>query len=235
VSTLEKAHNLRGLKDGWYVPIDEDKLRPFLLAMFNVDTKAYLKHIVPLLLLKELVHTTPETVTKNLVFDIQLAHKRGKDPNAEYLERPITFNPKKCTDLPLWTKPDNEDWKEDFDPTAPVETEFLEYVLVGALGEAEMERLKRVAGQPKPRKRKTTDVAAEGKAARLPQRQSLILLFQQRRSRGKHPPVKRMLSHPQAHQNQPANLQRSRKHRRRMARPPKQSKNPSQQNQKSQH
>jgi Holliday junction resolvase YEN1 len=162
VSTPEKAHNLRGLKDGWYIPIDEDKLRPFLLAMFNVDTKAYLKHIVPLLLLKELVHTTPETVTKNLVFDIQLAHKRGKDPNAEYLERPITFNPKKCTDLPLWTKPDNEDWKEDFDPTAPVETEFLEYVLVGALGEAEMERLKRVAGQPKPRKRKTTDVAAEG-------------------------------------------------------------------------
>jgi Holliday junction resolvase YEN1 len=135
VSTMEQAHNLRGLKNGWYVPIDKEKLQPFLLAMFNVDTKAYLKHILPLLLVKELVHTTPETVEKNLVFDIQLAHKRGKDPNAEHLERPITFNPKKFTDLPLWTKPDNEDWKEDFDPTAPVETEFLEFVLVGALGE----------------------------------------------------------------------------------------------------
>jgi hypothetical protein len=156
------------LKNGWYVPIDEENLQPFLLAMFNVDTKAYLKHILPLLLVKELVHTTPETVEKNLVFDIQLAHKRGKDPNAEYLERPITFNPKKCTDLPLWTKPDNEDWKEDFDPTAPVETEFLEYVLVGALGETEMQRLKQFASQRKPRKRKTTDAATEETSSQIP-------------------------------------------------------------------
>jgi Holliday junction resolvase YEN1 len=75
VSTPEQAHNLRGLKNGWYVPIDEEKLQPFLLAMFNVNTKAYLKHILPLLLVKELVHTTPQTVEKNLVFEIQLAHK----------------------------------------------------------------------------------------------------------------------------------------------------------------
>jgi Holliday junction resolvase YEN1 len=161
VSTPEQAHNLRGLKNGWYVPINEDKLRPFLLAMFNVDTKAYLKHIVPLLLVKELVHTTPETVEKGLVFDIQLVQKRGRDHDAGCLERSITFNPKKCTNLHLWTKPDNEDWKEDFDPIAPVETEFLEYVLVGALGETKMQRLKQLASQPKPRKRKITDAGTE--------------------------------------------------------------------------
>jgi hypothetical protein len=94
--------------------------------------------------------------------------QREKDPNAEYLERPITFNPKKCTDLPLWTKPDNEDWKEDFDPTAPVETESLEYVLVGALRETEMQRLKQFASQPKPRKRKTTDAATEETSSQIP-------------------------------------------------------------------
>ena len=161
VSTLERATNLRGLKDGWYVPIDEDKLRKFLLPMFNMDTKAYLKHIVPLLLVKELVNTTPETVDKNLVFDLQLVQKRGRDYDAECLERQITFDPKKCTELNLWKKPDNEDWKEDFDPTAPVEAEFLEYILVNALGRTEMDRLKQLANQPKPRKRKTNDATAE--------------------------------------------------------------------------
>ncbi|CAD0111562.1 unnamed protein product [Aureobasidium uvarum] len=112
VSTSEQAHDLRGLKNGWYVPIDEAKLRPFLLAMFNFDTKAYLKHIVPLLLVRELVQTTPETVDKNLVFELDLRQKRGRDHNAECLERQITFNPKKCTELNLWTKPDNEAWAE---------------------------------------------------------------------------------------------------------------------------
>jgi Holliday junction resolvase YEN1 len=147
VSTVEQANNLRGLKDGWYRPINEKKLRPFVLHMFNMDTKQYLKHILPLLLVRELVNTPPETVEKNLVFDIQLVQKRGRDHDADCLERQITFNPKNCTEENLWKKPDNEDWKEDFDPTAPVETEFLEYVLVGALGEIEMQRLKQLASQ----------------------------------------------------------------------------------------
>jgi Holliday junction resolvase YEN1 len=161
VSTVEKANNLRGLQKGWYVLIDEAKLRPFLLATFNFDTKAYLKHILPVQLIKELVQTTPETLDKNRVFDLQLVHKRGRDHDGECLERQITFDPKKCTELNLWTKPDNEDRPESFDPTAPVEAEFLEYILVSALGETEMQRLKQLASQPKPKKRKTADIAFE--------------------------------------------------------------------------
>ena len=168
VATVEQAHSLRGLKDGWNKPIEEKKLREFLLPMFNMDTKAYLKHILPLLLVKELVNTTPDSIDKNLVFDLQLVHKRGRDHDAECLERQITFDPKKCTELNLWNKPDNEDWKEDFDPTAPVEAEFLEYVLVNALREAEMQRLKQVASQPKPKKRKPGDGAAEENPSQTP-------------------------------------------------------------------
>lgn len=161
VSTPEQAHDLRGLKNGWYVPIDEAKLRPFLLHMFNFNTKEYLKHLLPILLTKELIQTTPETLDKNLVFELQMVQKRGRDHTADCLERQVTFNPKKCTELNLWKQPDNEDWPEEFDPTAPVEAELLEYILVNALGEAEMQRLKQLASQPKPRKRKTTDTEIE--------------------------------------------------------------------------
>lgn len=161
VSTLEQANDLRGLKQGWYVPIDESKLRPFLLHMFNFNTKEYLKHILPVLLTKELVQTTPETIDKNLVFELELVQKRGRDHNADCLERQVTFNPKRCTELNLWTKPGNEDWPEGFDPTVPVEAELLGYILSTALGEAEMQRLKQLASQLKPRKRKTTDTDPE--------------------------------------------------------------------------
>jgi hypothetical protein len=161
VSTVEKANNLRGLQKGWYVPIDEAKLQPFLLATFNFDIKAYLKHILPVLLMRELVQTTPETLDRNRVFDLQLVHKRGRDHDAECLERQLTFDPRKCTELNVWTKPDNEDWPEGFDPTAPVETEFLEYILVTALGEPEMQRLKQHASLPKPKKRKTTNTVEQ--------------------------------------------------------------------------
>lgn len=161
VSTPEQASDLRGLKNGWHVPVDEAKLRPFLLQMFNFNTKEYLKHILPILLTKELVQTTPEIIHKNLVFELGLVQKRGRDHDAECLERQITFNPRKCTELNLWTQPGNEDWPESFDPTAHVETELLEYVLVNALGEAEIQRLKQLASQPKPKKRKTTDTEPE--------------------------------------------------------------------------
>ncbi|KAH0365917.1 hypothetical protein KCU65_g5716, partial [Aureobasidium melanogenum] len=161
VSTPEQANDLRGLKNGWYVPIDEAKLRPFLLHMFNFNTKEYLRHILPILLTKELVQTTPETIDKNLVFELQMVQKRGRDHNADCLERQMTFNPKKCTELNLWKQPDDEDWAEGFDPTSPVEAELLEYILVNALGQAEMQRLKQLTSQPKLRKRKTTDTEPE--------------------------------------------------------------------------
>ncbi|KAK5999423.1 hypothetical protein QM012_005548 [Aureobasidium pullulans] len=161
VSTPEQAHDLRGLKNGWYVPIDEAKLRPFLFERFNFNTKDYLKHILPILLTKELVQTNAETIDKNLGFELQLVQKRGRDYDADCLERQITFDPKKCTKLNLWSKPGHEDWPESFDPTPLVEAELPEYILVNALGEAEMQRLKLLASQPKPRKRKNVDAGTE--------------------------------------------------------------------------
>ncbi|KAH0280459.1 hypothetical protein KCU91_g1036, partial [Aureobasidium melanogenum] len=72
-----------------------------------------------------------------------------------------TISPsRKCTELNLWKQPEDEDWPEGFDPTAPVEAELLEYILVNALGEAEMQRLTQLATQPI-RKRKTIEIETE--------------------------------------------------------------------------
>ncbi|CAD0055578.1 unnamed protein product [Aureobasidium pullulans] len=154
VSTVEQANNLRGLKKGWNVPVDEKKLRVFLLERFNFTTREYLKHILPVQLTKELVATTPETVSKNLVFEIELVHKRGRNHDEQCLERQVTFNPKRYTEENCWTQPPNEDWEA---LATKASVEFLDYVLAGALGETEMQRLKQAASQPKPRKRKTQD------------------------------------------------------------------------------
>ncbi|TIA08807.1 hypothetical protein D6C80_09014 [Aureobasidium pullulans] len=171
VSTVEQANDLRGLKKGWNVPVDEKKLRVFLLERFNFTTREYIKHIFPVQLTKELVATTPETVSKNLVFEIELVHKRGRNHDEQCLEPQVKFNPKRCTEENCWTQAPNEDWEAlatkasgTFDPTIPVEVEFLDYVLAGALGETEMQRLKEAASQPKPRKRKTQDSQVEDRS-----------------------------------------------------------------------
>ncbi|THZ35195.1 hypothetical protein D6C90_07439 [Aureobasidium pullulans] len=145
VSTVEQASNLNGLNKGWNVPVDEKKLRVFLLERFNFTTR-----------------------DKNLVFEIELVHKRGRNHDEQCLERQVTFNPKRCTEENCWTQPPNEDWEAlatktggAFDPALHVEVEFLEYVLAGALGETEMRRLKEAASQLKSRKRKTQDSQVE--------------------------------------------------------------------------
>lgn len=76
----------------------EKKLRVFLLERFNFTTREYIEHILPVQSTKELVATTPETVSKNLVFEIELVHKRGRNHDEQCLEPQVTFNPKRCTE-----------------------------------------------------------------------------------------------------------------------------------------
>jgi Holliday junction resolvase YEN1 len=165
VSTPKQANELRGLRKGCNVPIEEsEKLRDFLRAMFNFTSREYIKHILPIMLSRELLHTTPETVSKNLVFQVELVQKRGQDALEAKLERNINFNPRLCTELNLWKQPPTEDWSAfttkagvEFDPTLPVEAELLDYILRTGLGESEMSRLTQAANQPKSRKRKAKD------------------------------------------------------------------------------
>lgn len=171
VSSEEQARDLRGLKKGWTMPVDEPKLRTFLRGRFDFSTREYIKHILPVALTKALVQTPPEGVGNNLVFEIELVHKRGVDPNDACLKRKIAFSPLVCTDLNLNFHPENGDWEEStnkdgvkFDPTVPVEAELLDCVLQQGLGEIEMQRLKQAAMQPKPQKRKNKDSDANTKS-----------------------------------------------------------------------
>lgn len=175
VSTEAECHSLRALKKGWYVPIDEVRLRPFLRERFQFRAKEYIRHVVPVLLVQHLVNNPAPY--DHSQFDINLVHKRGKTAEDYRVERLLTFQPLVCSDLNLSTQPANEDWSiwtykngKSWDPSELVEIEVLDCYLRSALGPAEMERLMAVASQSKSRKRKSVmtddgdhdNVATEG-------------------------------------------------------------------------
>lgn len=165
VSTPEQCHSLRGLQHGWNKEIEEGKLRLFLRQRFGIWTKGYIKHVIPVLLVKALANTASDEVGNNAVFDIKLVPRRGKAAQEATLDRKITFNPQVCTNLDLKTQPDGpdgEDWTKfigkdgiEFDPLMRVETETLDCILERGLGTEVMEVLLEEASQPVSRKRKS--------------------------------------------------------------------------------
>ena len=144
VCAPEQRHELRFSLRGWGDrPIDERKLRSLLRLYFNIQTKAYIKHILPLLLVRTLSQTLSGQEASNKAYDIKIvnARKHTKDgsANESSYERKITFDPKFVTSLDLSVQPDGEegeDWSqfatksnEPFDPMVPVQCEILECVL----------------------------------------------------------------------------------------------------------
>lgn len=170
VSSEEECHNLRGLKKGWHVPIDEYKLRPFLRERFNFRAREYINHIVPVLLVQHLVRSPSDDHTN---FNIKFIHKRGKTADDYKMERLLVFDPLVCSNLSLFAQPAGEDWSiwddkktgRPWDPSEPVEMEILDCYLRKALGPAEMDRLIEDASQPKSRKRKEVSASDDVEAS----------------------------------------------------------------------
>jgi Holliday junction resolvase YEN1 len=142
VSSTKQLHNLRGLAEGWDVPLKEAELRSFLRTHYNIQIKGYMKHIIPILLLRTLCATTPGLERTNNIYGIELAKVRKKKTVCEHatsLVRKITFLPQQVTSLDLSTQPggpDGEDWTTllskngtRFDATARIDCEMLEYAL----------------------------------------------------------------------------------------------------------
>lgn len=147
----------------WDAEIDEDRLRAFLRESFDIQTKDYIKHIVPVLLVNRVIKTSTLDAEARRYLDIKLVHKRGKTADDYNLERLMTCNPLACSKLDLKTRPqDLEDWTrytnkktgEKWDPGEHVEIEMLDIFLERGLGPVEMVRLKEEASKPKIRKRK---------------------------------------------------------------------------------
>lgn len=170
VSAPEQLQNLRGLRRGWDMEIDQMKLRVLLRQRFNIWTRGFLKHIGPIFVVQNLARCkSDETRVNNMRFDIKLKRvtKRKTDDGAEQpapSETKITFYPLTAVDIDLSREPEEEDWTvlgtkavPRFDPAAPVEAEILACFLKHGLPEGALE-----APEPraKPRKKKTaTDPA----------------------------------------------------------------------------
>lgn len=144
VCTPDELHGLSVLRHGWGSrPIDEKKLRSFLRFYFNIWTKGYIKHVLPLLLIKTLTQTQPGQEASNKIYDIKVVNPRKRKLDEgeveKSIERKITFDPRHVSSLDLTIQPDSEegeDWSQletktdgPFDPTARVDCEVLECVL----------------------------------------------------------------------------------------------------------
>jgi Holliday junction resolvase YEN1 len=116
VSTTQQIHDLRCLLNGWNGrALDEVKLRYFLTARFNIHAKGYIKHILPILLVKTLSLTERGQEKANNIYDVQpfVSKRKKTDADAPSLLRKVTFSAQRVTALDINTQLDGlEDVKD---------------------------------------------------------------------------------------------------------------------------
>lgn len=139
VSSPEELHDLNALRNnGWDREIDQPKLRTFLQERFQIWTKGYMKHILPVLLVRALSKTALSPLNSN-PYSVEIVRSRKQQSATECedtLTRKIKFLPHNLVDFDLTVPPKEEDWsklatKSDgaFDPGSKIDCEVLEIVL----------------------------------------------------------------------------------------------------------
>ncbi|KAF2436066.1 hypothetical protein EJ08DRAFT_603010 [Tothia fuscella] len=138
---LQQKHEL--FQSIWDGPINEAALRIFLYDKFNFWAKDYIKHVLPILLVKTLALTEEGKERANNFYrlEVVVAKRKSTIIGEQYL-RKITFLPANVTTLPHFDKPPDdptrqEDWAKKatkaggpFDPLARVQCEILECILL---------------------------------------------------------------------------------------------------------
>jgi Holliday junction resolvase YEN1 len=141
VSTSDELSRIQLRMDNEYQKyFCEPELRLFLLEIFNQQTDGYIRHILPLLLLKALRGSRSGLELANNIFQIEVVISRpskntAKDSMEPKYEKKIRFLPQPVTNEKLSLQPSNENWDElvragmAFNALKPVETELLECIL----------------------------------------------------------------------------------------------------------
>jgi Holliday junction resolvase YEN1 len=152
VTSDEKLRNLNNLKSDWDPKIDQIKLRVFLRSRFNIWMKGYMKHVVPIFMIRQLARcpSNDEALLENLKYDIQLKKTRqqkagpGEDlAQATQLEKKIMFYPLPAVDIDVSEPagPNGEDWSiwekngSHYDPAEHIECNVLSCFLEHGLPE----------------------------------------------------------------------------------------------------
>jgi Holliday junction resolvase YEN1 len=162
VSTQEQAFNLRGLRGGWKKEVNLPKLRTELRQRYDLQTREFLKHIAPILLVKALVRCrTPEQRNANTRLDV------ASKATSQSSERKVSFNP-----LPLLPTvdisliPEDENWSKfekkgtPYDPLQKIECLILECILLNGLAQGTLDVV-----APTKRKSKNVKVTEEAVTA----------------------------------------------------------------------
>ncbi|KAL0259398.1 hypothetical protein SLS55_005134 [Diplodia seriata] len=142
VSSREELHDLNALRrNGWDREIDQPKLRTFLQERFQIWTKGYMKHIAPVLLVRNLCKPTLPTISNPYSIEIVRSKKQSSASEGEdAMVRKIRFLPHGLVSFDFTVAPEEEDWSKlatksdgEFDPASKIECEVLETVLRSSL------------------------------------------------------------------------------------------------------
>lgn len=142
ISTDEQLRNLRGLRRGWDVPIDELKLLELTSSRFNIWGRLYMNWIGPVLLTKSLV-SRDVTLPKEHVHQIKIAKQRAKKDSTQPVLPPLlmslAFSPFALTTLTqnhfegeragYWTSKAQDPFEPDYNVKADIPVYLLERVL----------------------------------------------------------------------------------------------------------
>ncbi|KJY01589.1 hypothetical protein TI39_contig285g00026 [Zymoseptoria brevis] len=147
VSTDEQCHNLRALRRGWDLQIDQPKLRIELRHRYNFSTREYLKHLAPAFLAQKLARTSSEQGREeNLSFGVELKpvrHNKNVDPNGPgKCEVRIMVSAADLVEVDLSVQPPEEDWTKfaakdgtPYSPHEKIECYLLDCLLRNGLPE----------------------------------------------------------------------------------------------------
>ncbi|SMY28322.1 unnamed protein product [Zymoseptoria tritici ST99CH_1A5] len=147
VSTDEQCHNLRALRRGWDLQIDQPKLRIELRHRYNFSTREYLKHLAPAFLAQKLARTSStQGREENLSFGVELKpvrHNKNVDPNGPgKCEVRIMISAADLVEVDLSAQPPEEDWTKfaakdgtPYSPHEKIECYILDCLLRNGLPE----------------------------------------------------------------------------------------------------
>ncbi|SMR62952.1 unnamed protein product [Zymoseptoria tritici ST99CH_3D1] len=168
VSTDEKCHDLRALRRGWDLRIDQPKLRVELRHRYNFSTREYLKHLAPAFLAQKLARTTSsQGREENLVFGVELKpvrHNKNVDPNGPgKCEVRIMISAADLVEVDLSVQPPEEDWTKfaakdgtPYSPHEKIECYILDCLLRNGLPERVFD-----APAESPKRKSKSSVAAK--------------------------------------------------------------------------
>jgi Holliday junction resolvase YEN1 len=138
--TVSTDSALLDLAQRWLIPqINEANLRLLLRSRFNIQTKAYIQHIIPIWVTKALREKLFDSHHSHGIELVSAGGRKKTEKVEQQYEQKIKYHPVAFTTLDLSVAPQGEfgeDWKPGFDAREITDCEVLEVLLQHGAPEA---------------------------------------------------------------------------------------------------